>query len=273
MESKQWTKKELMDYLENEAKHFRTECKASLKRSKHMHNIKPLKIIDGLTQEMIDAILAMFLNNIGTSQGLDLGLYTHYLQEDHDMVADDILSDSSPEPPKMIYLKEDDAEGYIKAKQQEHVDNDKIKIVKKLEEMKEQEKEHVLKCRITEIERRLQCLEKDMNESNAEKTMKNRISGPNVICGDKVFVIRAYEKYNIGTKKPEWWFLYDGHSVNNCLCIISHEIERAKQFLSIKHAQDYIDNNSDVIDCMKKWGPVEIVEIRKPSDGQWTVVE
>jgi TusA-related sulfurtransferase len=74
------TRGELCQMLENVAKEYRVDCNDSIKRDKHMHNYKGRKI----NQDIIDAILVGFINRVALWQGLDLGLYTHYLKDKND---------------------------------------------------------------------------------------------------------------------------------------------------------------------------------------------
>jgi len=67
------TKKELLNYLEEAAKIFRLD-KDHYVRNSHMHQIK-----ESPSQEVIDAVLAGFINYIGVEQGVDYGLYSKYL--------------------------------------------------------------------------------------------------------------------------------------------------------------------------------------------------
>lgn len=73
------TKKELLDYLENQACEYRLIAKNSIKRNKHMNNIEKNDMIE---QKVVDAILVDFINYIALYQGVDLGLYTKYLVKD-----------------------------------------------------------------------------------------------------------------------------------------------------------------------------------------------
>jgi hypothetical protein len=69
------TKGGLLKLLEMEIVEYRLGAIDSLKRNTHMHNCKNIKA----SQVFIDALLVDFVNNIATGQGVDLGLYTHYI--------------------------------------------------------------------------------------------------------------------------------------------------------------------------------------------------
>lgn len=79
---KPMTKGELLKMLENCAKDYRKKCVDSIIRNKHMNDLSMDE--ETPSQEMIDAILVDFINYVGLFQGLDYGLYTHYLKEDEE---------------------------------------------------------------------------------------------------------------------------------------------------------------------------------------------
>jgi len=74
------TKRELMDMLENIAKDYVKTAKISLERNSHMHQATIFDILY-LKQNQIDAIIADFINVVGTFQGLDEGFYVKNLYE------------------------------------------------------------------------------------------------------------------------------------------------------------------------------------------------
>ena len=85
MEKPAMTRGELLNLLEKEAKHYRLQALASIKRSKHMNDLSgkdlvQLKKNQQLTQRMIDALLVDFINAVGVSQCLDYCLYTKHLE-------------------------------------------------------------------------------------------------------------------------------------------------------------------------------------------------
>jgi len=85
------TRGELLNLLEKEAKQYRLQALASIKRNKHMNNLSrkdlaQLKNNQQLTQRMIDAVLVDFINAIGISQCLDYGLYTKHLESEAKIV-------------------------------------------------------------------------------------------------------------------------------------------------------------------------------------------
>lgn len=75
---KQWTKGQLLKFLENEAKLYLKDVRESIPRNKHMHEFRGKKI----NVKLVEAVLVGYINNIATGQGGDLGLYTHYLHEE-----------------------------------------------------------------------------------------------------------------------------------------------------------------------------------------------
>jgi len=74
------TKKEFMDYLTERCIGYLPLCRDSIVRNNHMNNIGYESSLQ-VTDNEIEAILADFINYIGIDQGLDWGLYTHYLHE------------------------------------------------------------------------------------------------------------------------------------------------------------------------------------------------
>jgi hypothetical protein len=63
------SKKELLDMLTGIAKEFR-EDSGHYSRNRHMHSIT-----SSPPQDVIDAVLAGFINCVGLTQGVDYGLY------------------------------------------------------------------------------------------------------------------------------------------------------------------------------------------------------
>ena len=72
------SRKQMMDLLTEEAKLYVKNAKASVHRSRHMHEYKKGKI----PQALVEAVVVDFVNSIGRGQGLDWGLYTHYLHDE-----------------------------------------------------------------------------------------------------------------------------------------------------------------------------------------------
>ena len=64
--------------IETCATEYRTVANESLRRNGHM-NEWAMKGKEDIPQKAIDALLADFINYIGTYQGLDEGFFTHYL--------------------------------------------------------------------------------------------------------------------------------------------------------------------------------------------------
>ncbi|MFA6407672.1 MAG: hypothetical protein WCV80_03140 [Candidatus Paceibacterota bacterium] len=80
------TKLGLTKLLESHAKDYRKDTIARLKRNRHMHDlsrkdIRELKKNPELFERVVDAILVGFINEVAAGQGMDLGLYTHYLRK------------------------------------------------------------------------------------------------------------------------------------------------------------------------------------------------
>ena len=73
------TKKDLMNYLTERVRDYAPDCQASILRNSHMNELEKNCFTANLKE--IEAILVDFINYIGTHQGLDWGLYTHYLHE------------------------------------------------------------------------------------------------------------------------------------------------------------------------------------------------
>jgi hypothetical protein len=68
---------DVLDALVDYAKNRRTDISESIVRSKHMNDLKGnVKI----SQEVIDAVLVDFINQIGAMQGIDYALYTKDLR-------------------------------------------------------------------------------------------------------------------------------------------------------------------------------------------------
>lgn len=65
------TRGDLLKYLDRIGSEFRHECADSIVRNSHLHNLKRKTKI---SQDMIDAVLVMFINHIGTDQNLDWAL-------------------------------------------------------------------------------------------------------------------------------------------------------------------------------------------------------
>lgn len=72
------TKKQMMDYLTEVAKSYVKDARESVRRNKHMHNFKK----GSVSQHLVEAVVVDFINRVGTDQGLDWCLYTHYLHDD-----------------------------------------------------------------------------------------------------------------------------------------------------------------------------------------------
>lgn len=70
---------ELLELLTKRAKKFRLDHDY-YKRNAHMHDIT-----EPPSQEVIDAVLVGFINDIGISQGIDYALYTIDLKKDSDV--------------------------------------------------------------------------------------------------------------------------------------------------------------------------------------------
>lgn len=68
------TKGELLEMLEGYAREYRQSANDSLRRNDHM-NDGVMRERKNLDQEVIDALLADFVNYVGSRQGLDYGLY------------------------------------------------------------------------------------------------------------------------------------------------------------------------------------------------------
>lgn len=63
------TKIEMLKYLESEARSFRAD-RGHYAINRHMHAIRSAP-----SQDVVDAVLAGFINHIGRSQGVDYALY------------------------------------------------------------------------------------------------------------------------------------------------------------------------------------------------------
>jgi hypothetical protein len=74
------SKRELMDYLEREARLYRLTANDSLRRNEHLTGY-PMTEREIIPQGVIDALLVDFINCIGTGQGLDEGFSVKYLKE------------------------------------------------------------------------------------------------------------------------------------------------------------------------------------------------
>ena len=75
-----YSKRQLMDYLEEEAKQYRLIANDSLRRNEHLTDY-PMAEREIIPQGVIDALLVDFVNHIGTGQGLDEGFSIKYLKE------------------------------------------------------------------------------------------------------------------------------------------------------------------------------------------------
>lgn len=81
-----WTKKQLHDFLEKEAKEYRNKAMDSVIRNLHMNELSEpdLNIIRryyGTFGRFIDALLVDFINHVAQGQGCDLGLYVKHLKK------------------------------------------------------------------------------------------------------------------------------------------------------------------------------------------------
>ena len=74
------TKGMLMEMLVDIATDYVKTAKTGLKRNGHMNEMDKEEL-NNLTQNQIDAVVVDFINVVGTFQGMDLGLYTHYLYD------------------------------------------------------------------------------------------------------------------------------------------------------------------------------------------------
>ena len=72
------TKKQMLDYLTESAKSYVVDAKKSIRRSKHMHKYKK----GAIPQTLVEAVVVDFINYVALGQGLDWGLYTHYLHDE-----------------------------------------------------------------------------------------------------------------------------------------------------------------------------------------------
>lgn len=72
---------ELCNLLVRAAKRYRTDAHASLKRNGHMHDLLP-RDVGYVRQEVIDAVLVGFINDVAASGGIDLALYAIDLKTD-----------------------------------------------------------------------------------------------------------------------------------------------------------------------------------------------
>ena len=68
------TRGELLNMLERVARETHLTTMESVKRNSHMSLVD--ENCPDVPQYIIDAILVSFINEVGTQQGLDLGLYT-----------------------------------------------------------------------------------------------------------------------------------------------------------------------------------------------------
>lgn len=73
------TKGKLLEMLDGYATDYVKIARESIIRNKHMNEFRGEGQID---QNLIDALIVDFVNYIGNCQGLDYGLYTHYLWGD-----------------------------------------------------------------------------------------------------------------------------------------------------------------------------------------------
>ena len=72
------TKIELLELLTKHAKKFRDDS-GCYERNIHLYSIK-----DTPTQDVVDAVLAAFINSIGIMQGVDFALHASDLAEPED---------------------------------------------------------------------------------------------------------------------------------------------------------------------------------------------
>ena len=77
------TKIELLEMLTKRAKKFR-EDRGHYERNKHMHAIS-----EAPPQEVVDAVLTGFINDIGLMQGIDYALYAYDLAKPDDASRND----------------------------------------------------------------------------------------------------------------------------------------------------------------------------------------
>ena len=70
-----WSNGDFMNVLVGLAKAYRSSAQASIARNSHMHDL-PLGEEAVPDQAQIDAVLTNFLNHVGVSRGMDLGLYS-----------------------------------------------------------------------------------------------------------------------------------------------------------------------------------------------------
>lgn len=69
------TRGELAEFLSAKAKKFAPTAKECCVRNRHMNNATEDQIRD-TPQEVVDAIVVAFVNEVMGSQGIDLGLYS-----------------------------------------------------------------------------------------------------------------------------------------------------------------------------------------------------
>jgi len=74
------TRGELVNMLERIARETHLTMMDSVKRNRHMNLVD--ENCPDVPQYIVDAILVSFINEVGTQQGLDYGLYTHYLYDE-----------------------------------------------------------------------------------------------------------------------------------------------------------------------------------------------
>ena len=66
---------DLIQLIERNAREYRLDTNASLRRNKHMNN-EVMKGRENLPQDIIDALLVDFVNYAACLQGIDYALYT-----------------------------------------------------------------------------------------------------------------------------------------------------------------------------------------------------
>lgn len=76
-----FTEGDLRDAMWNCAKEYRGLANESLRRNSHM-NEGVMKGREDLSQKVIDALLADFINYVGSQRGGDYGLYVEHLKDE-----------------------------------------------------------------------------------------------------------------------------------------------------------------------------------------------
>lgn len=72
------TRGELVKYLEQVARDYRTDALLSINRNSHMNELNGVSY---LSQQQVDAVLVDFINFVAACQGIDLGLNTQHINE------------------------------------------------------------------------------------------------------------------------------------------------------------------------------------------------